>query len=346
MARQRLCIGVDIGTSGVKVCALRQVKKELRLVHYATRAFGQDTLVDGAVMNAGNVVEAVRGLFSALGIAETRVALAISGQASIIKNVVMPRMDRRELEASVQFEADQLIPFALKDVFLDLQILGPAHTDPLQMDVMLVAAKKDFVNEFTAVLSEAGLEPVVCDVDPFAVQTAFAQNYALGAQESVALVNVGASRTSINVVAAGHSRFTRDLSLGGNHVTHELQRALGTGFDEAEGRKCAAATQPLGAEGEAACARALQALTDEVVHTLEYFAASHPFASPQKVYLSGGTARLAGLLPALADKVQAHCEVLDPLRQIPPALGAKVQASPGPEAAVVVGLAMRYVGDC
>ena len=346
MARQRLCIGVDIGTSGVKVCQLRQAKKELRLVNYASQSFPPDTVVDGAVMNAGNVVAAVRSVFDRLQIQETRVALAVSGHSIIIKNVVMPRMERRELEASVQFEAESLIPFAIKDVFLDLQILGPAASDPQQLDVLLVAAKKDFVNEYTAVISEAGLEPVVCDVDAFAVQTAFCHDYALGPQQSVALVNIGAAKTSINVLAAGHSRFTRDLSVGGNMVTQEIQRALGTSFDDAEQLKCAAAQQSLSQAGQLALERALHALTDEIVHSCEYFAASHPFASPQKIFVSGGTAQLAELLPTLSGKIQGHCERIEPLRRIPPVAGARHQQAPGSEAAVAVGLAMRYVGDC
>lgn len=346
VVRQRLCIGVDIGTSGVKVCQLRQVNKELRLVSYATLPFAPDTVVDGAVMNAGNVVAAVRTLFDELQLKERRVALAISGHSIIIKNVVMPRMERRELEASVQFEAEQLIPFAVKDVFLDLQILGPATADPQQLDVLLVAAKKDFVNEYTAVISEAGLEPVVCDVDAFAVQTAFCHDYTLGPQESVALVNIGAAKTSINVLAAGHSRFTRDLSVGGNNVTGELARALHVSFAEAEALKCAAATAPLPPEGQAALERSLHALTDEVVHSCEYFAASHPYPSPQKLFISGGTAQLDNLLPTLSNKVQGHCERIDPLRRIAAVAGARTPQLPGCEAAVAVGLAMRYVGDC
>lgn len=346
MARHRLCVGVDIGSSAVKLCQLRAAGAQMRLVSYGYAAVPPDSVVDGAVMNAGNLVEVVRELVRAHEVRETRVALSISGNAVTIKNVVMPKMARRELEASLQFEAEQHIPFAIKDVFLDVQILGPARSDPTQLDVLLVAAKKDFVNEYTAVLNEAGLTPVVCDVDPFAVQTAYAHNYGPVDGQTTALVHVGAAKTSINVLAAGHSRFTRDLSLGGNNFTAEIARSLAVSFADAENIKLGQHV-PYVPPVQAAIDGVLQTLTDEIAHTCDYFAAANEFGPPQRIYLSGGTAAMPGLLGAIGRKVAATCEPLDPWRKVavPPDVRTYVDGHGG-SASVAVGLAMRYMGDC
>src|SRR5207302_122885 len=225
MAKSKLALGLDIGSSSVKLAQLKEAKGGYILEAFGVATLPPEAIVDGALMNSTAIVEAIRGLVSQYKLKNREAAIGVSGHSVIIKKISMPKMTQEELEESIQWEAEQYIPFDVKDVNIDVQILTPPDQDTGtgQMDVLLVAAKKDMINDYTSVVSEAGLLPVVVDVDAFAVQNAFEVNYDLP-KETVVLVNAGASVVNINVLASGLTTFTRDVTMGGNQFTEEIQK--------------------------------------------------------------------------------------------------------------------------
>ena len=182
MAKGKLALGVDIGTASVKMVLLKEQRRRGQL-GYALQAFGMkplpsEAIVDGALMNSTAIVQAIQELMAELKIKGREAAIGVSGHSVIIKKISMPRMTQEELEESIQWEAEQYIPFDVKDVNIDTQILASDPADQSgQMDVLLVAAKKDMINDYSAVITEAGLTPSVVDVDAFAVQNMFSVNY-------------------------------------------------------------------------------------------------------------------------------------------------------------------------
>jgi len=353
MAREKLCVGLDIGTSSVKMCQLKSTKRGLVLHRFGHAPLPADTIVDGSVMNSARVVDAVMELFGAQRIRNRQVAISVAGHAVIIKKLPMPRMSREELAGSIQWEAKQFIKFDMSDVHFDFQIVESTTTQHGQMDVVLVAAKKDFVSEYTAVVAEAGLEPTVCDVDVFALETMFAANYDVSANQTVVLVNVGAAMSNINIIARGVSGFTRDVPMGGNDFNKEVQKQLNVSYDEAEALKLGGTSGQVAAgnamvpeEVERALQMVAEGITNEVQRSIDFYAATAADPPPERIYLSGGSARLPALRQSLQRRIDVPVEVINPFRQIDTSgHDATYLGSIAPAAAVAVGLAMRYPGD-
>ena len=350
LARQRLCLGIDIGASSIKLCQLRRGPTGFSVECFATAPLPQETIVDGTMMNAARVVDTLARLIKDHKIKNRRAALSVSGNSVIIKKIPLPKMTQAELEVSIQYEAGQFIPFAIEDVFLDAQIVGDSAQTPGQMDVILVAAKKDVVNDYVAAMVEAGLDPVICDVDAFAIENSYLQSYA-DPQGDVALINIGATKTNINVLAHGQSAFTRDISIGGNTYTEEIQKNFKVSFDEAEKLKMASGRQSQSSENfmpevDAAIAQVNRILVAEIQHSLDFYSASGSYPAPQALFLSGGGAKMTSLTQALSEQMNTTVQVVNPFGTM--AQGAVPQstlAAVAPAAAVVVGLALRSVGD-
>ncbi len=356
MAREKLCVGIDIGASAIKLCQLKKTKKGYVLEHFGMLPLPPEAVVDGALMNSARIVEAIEELVASHRIKHKQVALSVSGHSVIIKKIPLPQMSRDELEESIQWEAEQFIPFDIADVNIDVQIVNQESAQQGQMDVVLVAAKKDLVNEYTSVIAEAGLEPAVCDVDSFAIENMFETNYELPLDATIALVNVGASKTNINIVSRGVSSFTRDLTIGGNAVTEEIQKQMHVTFDEAEALKLGGrpianpeATEPdavLPMEVDRAITNVAENITSEVQRSIDFYSATSADPSPSHIYLTGGTAQLRALKTALENRMGVPISVADPFRNIQvPAQDRDYLMSIAPSAAVAVGLALRHPGD-
>jgi type IV pilus assembly protein PilM len=353
---RKLCVGIDIGASSVKLCQLARVKKSYNLERFGVVSLPSETIVDGALMNSARVVEAIQELVSAHRIRTKQAAIAISGHSVIIKKIPLPQMTREELEDQIQWEAEQFIPFDINDVNLDVQIVNAESVQKGQMDVVLVAAKKDYVNEYTSVVIEAGLEPVVCDIDAFAVQNMLEANYTLSPEQTVALVNIGAAKSNINIIAHGISSFTRDLTVGGNTFTEEIQKQLSVTREEAEALKLGGNSQAGTAvtqvdmvvpqEVERAMQQVAESVTTEIQRSIDFYVATSADPAPAAIYVSGGTARLAPLMRAIETRMGVQVLVADPFRQLQVADGDRDYVrSVGPAAAVAVGLALRSPGD-
>lgn len=357
MAKGKLALGLDIGSSGVKLISLREQRRRGE-VSYALQSFGMkplppEAIVDGALMNSTAIVQAVQELIGELKLKGKDVAIGVSGHSVIIKKISMPRMSQEELEEAIQWEAEQHIPFDMKDVNIDTQILKPDANDATgQMDVLLVAAKKDMINDYSQVVTEAGLVPVVVDVDAFAVQNCFDVNYEMPTNETIVLINAGAAVVNINILAGGMTTFTRDVTIGGNQFTEEIQKQLNVSYEEAEalkiggGRGDADAVVPQ--DVERVMGQVAEQVAGEIQRSLDFYAGTAADSNFSKVYLSGGSAKIPALFKTIETRVGVPVEILNPFKRIEidnrkfdPAFIMDV----APQAAVAVGLALRKPGD-
>ncbi|PLY02886.1 MAG: pilus assembly protein PilM [Desulfuromonas sp.] len=340
-------IGIDIGSSAVKLVQLKESKGVYRLQAYGIKELPTEAIVDNAIMDNTAVVDAVSELLAETKIKVKNVATSISGHSVIIRKISLPTMPEDELEKSIQYEAEQYIPFEINEVFLDFQILGTDPDDPSQMKVLLVAAKKDFVNDYLAVFREAGLNPVVVDIDGFAAQNMFEANYGLADEEIFALVNMGASAININIIKGGESVFTRDIQTGGHSVNEELQKRLGLTEEDAERAKLGASVDGVDpATLKEIIADTAANIAQEVQRSLDFFSATSADERVQKVFLAGGVSKMAEVGESLQTRLGIPVEVVDPFKGIvASSKDEEALAEVGPTLSVALGLAMRRVGD-
>ena len=339
------CIGLDLGSSSVKVTQVKKTRSGFQLLNFGIEPVPADTIVDGAILNHSGVVDAVRALFDRMKIKQREVALAISGNALIIKKIFVPAMTADELEEQVPWEAEHHIPFNKNDVEIDYEVLGGKNAQG-QMELLLVAAKKEVVADYAAVAREAGLIPVVVDVAAFAVQNAFESAYGKP-NGIVAIVNVGASLSNINIIVNGQTAFTRDVTTGGNAFTDDIKRSLGVPSDEAEAMKVAYSDGDANADVGRVLQQTAQQMAGEFQKSIDFFLASHPNANVEKIYLSGGTARVPALFSAIEARARVGVEIMEPFKNAsaPAHLDAAFLRSHGAQAAASLGLALRSAGD-
>ena len=227
-------IGLDIGSSSVKMAHVKAVGAENRLRKFGVFPLPADAIVDGAIMDHGAVVEGIKTALRELKIHEKEVAISLSGHSVIIKKVQLPTTTAEELEESIQWEVEQYIPFDIKDVKIDFQVIGPLKDDPSKMDVLLVAAKTDLINDYMSVVKDAGLVPRIVDIDSLAAGNAFELTHPVSDEQVPMVVNVGASFMNINILHAGVPLFTRDVPMGGGMYTTEIQKQVAVSFETAE----------------------------------------------------------------------------------------------------------------
>jgi type IV pilus assembly protein PilM len=342
-------IGIDIGSSSIKLVQLREAKGVYHLVNLGMAPLPPEAIVDNAIMDSSSVVEVVRSLVESLKVKTKNVASSISGHSVIIRKILLPIMTEEEMEASIQWEAEQYIPFDISEVNLDFQILGPAQKDPSQMNVILVAAKKDFVNDYVAVFKESGLNPQVMDIDCFALENAFEVNYGFEAEANVALINMGASAMNINILKDGESVFTRDIQVGGNMFNEEIQKRLGLSSEDAETVKLGGVVEDVDPDSVAeVIADASESLAQEVQRSLDFFSATSADEKVQAIHITGGVSKTRQVKEALARRLNMPVDVLDPFRQVvvnEKEFDPEYIHSVGPLFPVAVGLAMRRLGD-
>ncbi len=232
-------VGVDIGSSAVKAVELKPGGKgdaEFQLLNIGMEPLPPEAIVDGAIMDSGAVIDAVQRLFTAQKIKTSDVATSVSGNAVIVKKISLPQMSPEELAESIHWEAEQYIPFDIQDVALDYEVIEGSGGGG-NMDVLLVAVKKDKISDYTSAISQAGKTPSVVDVDVFALQNCYEVNYGTDPGRVIALLNVGASIMNINIIKGSTSIFNRDIAVGGNQYTDAIQKDLNISFDQAEALK-------------------------------------------------------------------------------------------------------------
>ena len=342
-------VGLDIGSSSVKAIELKSAGKGYRVSAIGVESVPPDSIVDGAIIDGGAVADAVRRLFATKKFKAKDVVASLSGNSVIVKKITLPSMTEAELSESIYWEAEQYIPFDIQDVNLDYEILDGGGDAGGSMDVLLVAAKKDKIGDYTNVITQAGKTPVLVDVDVFALQNAFEANYGFEPSTVVALLNAGASAININILSGSQSVFTRDVSMGGNAFTEAVQKELNLPYESAEQLKKGQDVD--GATYEDARA-VLRAMTDnvllEVEKTFDFFKATASNDRIDRIMLCGGASRVEGFAESLRERFNTDVEQFDPFRQV--ALDAKKVGIDNPDdyapvAAVAMGLALRKVGD-
>jgi len=351
--RRKFLVGVDIGTHSIKVVRLKPKGQGYRLLNFGIMPVRAVAVVDGNIADAGAVVEAVRNLMRVEKIRTKEVATAVSGQSVIVKRIRLPQMTEQELNEAIQGEAEQHIPFEIADVNLDFQILPPAREADgradNQMDVLLVAAKKATIQDYTSLLTAAGLNPVVVDIDAFALGNAY--EVATGQEDSVvALVDIGATTMNIHILKAGATLFQRDITLGGQRYTTTIQQELRVSYEQAEALKLGVGTlDQRSQEGVLAImARVSEEISEEMQRSFEFFHTTAPDAIIDKVVISGGCAKIKGLDRFLSHRLGLPVSVADPFQGLyysPKVFDPDYLHDMAPVAAVSMGLALRRIRD-
>jgi type IV pilus assembly protein PilM len=341
-------VGLDIGSSKIKIAEVRAGRKGYELVNVAQIELMPDTIVDGQIIDGNHVSDCISSVFAEQGISSDQIATSLSGNAVIVKKISLPAMGPEELREQIHWEAQQHIPFDINDVNLDYHVLDSAPGGEAA-DVLLVACKKDMVSQLTQVIATAGKTAVIVDVDAFALQNAYEINYRPEPTQTVMLLNVGASVTNINIVRGSSSVFTRDVSMGGNQYTDTLQKRFNLSFEDAEMLK--RGVRPEGceappAEVEETLNSVTEMLASEIQRTLDFFyqqmVADHePLVG---VLVAGGGSKVSNLIPHMAERFGVHVEAFDPFRSLS-VNGQKFDEAYlreyAPDMAVAVGLALR-----
>lgn len=341
-------VGLDIGSSAIKLVELKDVKGGgYRLVKSGLETLSPEAIVDGAIMDASLVVDTVNRLATALNVRNQDFGTSLSGHSVIVKKISLPSMSAEELGESIRWEAEQYVPFDINDVNLDYVVLDSGIGDT--MDVLLVAVKKDKIGDYTSVIAQSGRNPLLVDVDAFAIQNAFEANYPIEPNKVVALVNVGASVTNVNILSGPNTVFWRDISFGGNQFTDAVQKQLSLSFDQAEALKKG---ERSGDHSVQEILPILRSVTDDLAQelqkTFDFFLATTSTAKIDQLLLSGGSARIVNFDTQLKERFGMLVEVMNPFRQIDVSGGPVSEewlTENAPSLAVAVGLAVRHVGD-
>ncbi|MGI9035566.1 MAG: type IV pilus assembly protein PilM [Pyrinomonadaceae bacterium] len=346
--KKKSVAGLDIGSSSIKVVELDGKINSLSLSGLGFENLPGDTVVDGQIMELNAVSAAISNICQDHQINAGQVVAGVSGHSVIIKNIVLPPMSREELEESIDWHAEEHIPYDLSDVTLDYQVTGE---NAEATHVLIAACRRERIDNLKQAIQLSGKQPIVIDVDTFALQNCYEVNYQPDESQVVTLLNIGASTMNINIVQGTRSLFTRDITVGGSQFTDILQRNLGISFQQAEAVK-----RGVKNNAETVEEKAIEPLMDnvmdmvalEIQKTFDFYRATaeNGGVAVQKILVSGGGSKLEGLHEGLAAKLELPVEVLDPFRQI------KVDArkfDPDylneimPEMAVAVGLALRGV---
>ena len=341
-------VGLDIGSRSVKLAEISESKNGLKLKRFGMADIPAGAIEDGAISDPETAAGIIRQLFKSTNVKETNVAVSIGGYSVIVKKINVQTMPEEQLQETIHFEAEQYIPFDISDVNLDFQILGENENNPNQMSVFLVAAKKEMVNDYINLVTLAGLNPCIIDVEAFALQNVFEANYDVQ-DENVALIDIGASKTSLNILKGNSSVFMRDVALGCLQINQKIMSLLDCSYDQAELHKFGEPSAKM--SGEELRQITTSVVTDwcmEIRRALDFFYTNYPDDQIKRIILSGGGANIEEFRKLLASESSAVVEILDPFKKL--ALDEKTFEPDyvrqiAPQAAIAMGLAMRRVDD-
>ena len=345
--KKKEVVGIDIGSSSVKVVQLKENKGSYHLLNFGIAPLPPEAIVDNTLMDSPSIAAEIKKLVASLGIKTKDVVCSISGNSVIIRKIVLPAMPSEELEDQISWEAEQYIPFDINDVNMDFQILSPDSNDPSRMNVLLVASKKDIINDYVSVFSDAGLQLSVVDVDSFAVQNAFEINHDYGSEDIIALVNIGASVMNINVIKDGVTLFTRDVQMGGNLYSEEIQKQVGLSGEEAEiGKLLAHESDNIALRN--VILKVNETIAQEVRRSFDFYNSTAHDDRISRVFISGGCSKVYKLISTISEKISLPIEKLNPFAKLKYSekdFDPEYLQEIAPLMAVPVGLAMRRVGD-
>lgn len=339
-------VGLDIGSNAIKVLELKNTKKGHQLKNVGEAVLPHQSIVNKVISKPEAVADTLSVLMDDLRIKTKNVAISISGHSVIIKKVSMPNMSHNELKESIPWELEQYIPQSIQDVSYDYQVI-PGETPDGNIDVLIVAAKKDVTNSYISIVNEVGLNPVIVDVDVFALENMYEINYA-ESQGVLALVNIGASVTNINILKDGVSIFTRDITVGGDQFTDWIIKEFDCSFEEAESMKLTLMSGEQNPQVERISQDFIDLISGEIKRTLDFFSSTLWKGKIETIMLGGGSSKVPGLIDVLTDMTESDVEMMNPFRTISYDTGdfdPDYLEDLAPKMNVVMGLALRKPGD-
>jgi type IV pilus assembly protein PilM len=325
----------------IKAAEIVETKQGLSLKRFGIVDIAHGAIEEGTINDPETVAESIKQLFKSYNIKETNVAVSIGGYSVIVKKISVQTMDEEKLQETIHFEAEQYIPFDISDVNLDFQILGESESNPGQMNVFLVAAKKEMVNDYINLVNLAGLKPCIVDVEAFALQNAIEANYDMK-NENTALIDIGASKTSLNILKGNSSLFMRDVSLGCGQINQKIMSLIECSFEEAEQLKYGDKPDRLTQEDLKGIISSV--VTDwctEIRRALDFFYSTYPEDQIKRIILSGGGANIDEFRELLATEASAEVESINPFKNL------KIDKKHFDDAFIkqIAPLAMRKVDD-
>jgi type IV pilus assembly protein PilM len=339
-------VGLDIGSNTIKAAEIIETKTGNALHNFGMLNIAPGIIEEGTIKDHDAVSAAIRELFSANNLKNKNVAISIGGYSVIVKKISVQTMTEDELQETIHFEAEQYIPFDISDVNLDFQILGENEQNPNQMNVLLVAAKKEMVDDYIHLVELAGLHTVIIDIDAFALQNIFEFNYTTE-EESVALIDIGASKTSLNILKGYSSVFMRDVSLGCSQINQQIVSLADCTIEEAEEIKHSEKSEIISAEDLANIVSSVVSdWTTEIRRAIDFFYSTYPDDHISKIILSGGGANIVELQHLLSDEISTEVEVINPFDKFSienSSLNSSYLEKIAPQAAICMGLAIRKV---
>jgi len=343
-------IGLDIGSTTIKAAEIIETKDGQTLNNFGMLNLAPGIIEEGAIKDPQAVAAIIRELFKSNNIKEKNVAISIGGYSVIVKKINVQSMTEDELQETISFEAEQYIPFDINDVNLDFQILGESEHNPNQMSVLLVAAKKEMVSDYINLIELSGLNTCIIDVDAFALQNIFEFNYATEAEdESVALIDIGASKTSLNILKGYSSLFMRDVSLGCGQINQQIMSLADCSFEEAEDIKHSEQPDKISLEDlEGIITSVVTGWTTEIKRALDFFYSTYPEDHITKIILSGGGANITEFRDLLAMESSAEVEIINPFENFSldsSRFDSSYLEKIAPQAAICLGLGIRRLDD-
>ncbi|BCO10346.1 pilus assembly protein PilM [Desulfolithobacter dissulfuricans] len=341
--KEKLITGVDIGSHAVKVCQLERAGDSYRLVALGCGALPPGAVEDGTLQDPEEVGRVVRALFNNLKIKSNKVGISISGYSVIVKKIQLEVMDEEELAEYIMSEAEQYIPFDIEDVYLDFQDLRTASEENERTDVMLVAAKKEVIDDYLTMLQEQKLQPMLVDVDGFALENIW--HIASASEENVALVDIGAAKMNINIIADGASVLARDIAVGSEQLTDQIAHALGIDYDEAE--KIKLGLVPAGDREREISDIFTQTCTQwvlEIKKAIDLYLSNNPDKPLSRLVLSGGGSKVSGLKKFIGRETGLETVQFNPFANMKvnkKKIDQEYLDKVAPEMAIAAGLAIR-----
>ncbi len=339
-------VGLDISSTAIKLLELGKSGDRLRVESYAVEPLPPNSVIEKNIADVEAVGEAIKRASKRSGSRTKFAAAAVAGSAVITKTIAMPAtLSEEDMEQQIQLEADQYIPYPLEEVNLDFEVLGPTENDPERVDVLLAASRSENVDVRVAAIELAGLKPKIIDVEAYAMENAFSmltpQLPEQGIDQTIAVVDVGATMTTLNVMHDLKTIYTREQVFGGKQLTEEIQRRYGLSYEEAGMAK------RQGGLPDNYVPEVLEpfkdAMAQQVSRSLQFFFSSSHYSNVDHIVLAGGSAMIPGIDEMIADKLVVHTSIANPFANMTLASRVKAQSlsNDAPALMIACGLAMR-----
>ena len=340
-------IGLDIGTSSIKVAELEVGRNSVQLVSFGFAPTPANSLNGGEVSDPATLSQAIRLLIAEMKTKRKYVSTGMWGTAVIVKKITIPRIDKKLISEQIKWEAEQYIPFDINNISLDYNVVKTASSEDT-MDILLIAAQNELVSQYVQSVKGAGLEVGVLDVSGFALANIFEVNYGKIGGQSIALLNIGAGVTNFVVINNGEVIFARDVPVGGFTYTNEIHKEMGITLQEAESLKLSAVAQgPVPDEVHSIISATNDMITEEIRNSFEFFTGSNGSYQISRCFLTGGSSVVPGLLEQISRSTNVAMDVMNPFAKVRPGkqFNQRYLQQIGPFAAVSMGLALRKPGD-